>query len=79
MRQTRFRSAVSSEDQVTYQRLMVRLTLVYGSLAFGMMLFALLHQKPQSVQTEGRASANEFSAVAIPRDHTIIDHDRKWP
>ena len=68
MRHTRFRSAVTPQDQITYRRLMARLALIYGSLALGMMLFVLLHQRPESNQPDASAAAGEFSAASIPRD-----------
>jgi len=69
MRHTRFRSAAAPEDQITYRRLMIRLTLIYGSLALGMMLFVLLHQKPEAIHTEASTSAGGGrSEASIPHD-----------
>jgi hypothetical protein len=48
---------------------MIRLTLIYGSLAFAMMLFVLLHQKPEAIQPEASTSiSGGLSEASIPRD-----------
>lgn len=64
MRQSRFPFSPTPQDQVTYRRLMVGLTLVYGAIALAMVLY-LVGQKPNRIRTEASVSAGQVSA-AVP-------------